>query len=212
LQTNKNNWKQVVEQIFLEHKGDWNATQIYDELPNRNVLNIPTCKNTLQKYIAKNRVIWQKRIDDLEKEELDIPWTMANIKGKGIPAEVIPYITKVQVWAKLQTPEIDKKINMTTYFLPVTIRQATWIARLYPLAGDFRKMSGNDIRWLWEWSRAYELSEIGYKLAGLKHDTTALDAALMDEGEVYIKGKLYFIYSKHGTPFVGTGDNDIFHT
>jgi hypothetical protein len=211
MQTNKISWKQAVESIFLEHKGKWNAPQIYNDLQNHNVVMIPTCLNTIQKHINKNRTIWLKRIEDMDKEVLDIPWTMANIKEKGIPAEVIPYITKVQAWAKLQAPQIDKQINVTTYFLPINLRQTTWIARLYILAGDWQQLKEKDISWLWRWSRAYELSEIAYKLSGQdKQDTTLLDSALMDAGEVYIKDKMYFIYPKHGNPFWGTADSNVY--
>jgi hypothetical protein len=200
--------RELVEDIFKEHP-DWNATQVYD----RYKLSLSDPKtarglSVVQKHLEKLR----PRYEALKAEDMDIPWTMANIKDKGIPAEAIPYITKVQAWAKIQNEHIktgDWFAQMREY-LPITLRQAIWISRLYTLTGDWQRLKEKEISWLWSWSRVYALSEITHKLAGQeKFDSSFLDEQLIDGASIDIRGKAYIIMTRDDKTYYGIADGKI---
>jgi hypothetical protein len=200
--------RELVEDIFKEHP-DWNASQVWD----RYKLSLGNPNNArglsaIQKHLEKIK----PRYINLQAEGLDIPWTMANIKDKGVPAEVIPYITNVQAWAKTQIDHIkpDDCFSLAREYLPITLRQAIWISRLYILAGDWRHLKEQNIRWLWAWSRAYSLSEMQSKLLGNdKHDSSFLDTNLIAGAAIDIRGKAFFVMPKDGKTYMGIADEGV---
>ena len=78
--------------------------------------NTPT-EETLVKMISEAR---NKQPSELEK-----PWCIGACDYYNIPSEMIPIIIKTQ---KLKTVEHEEALG------EITIREAKWIARLYPAA------------------------------------------------------------------------------
>jgi len=90
---------------------------------------------------------------------LDQPWSLGCLAEREIFLEALPVV--MQVWKQKQT-----------WFEPLTIRQAQWVARLYRLIPA-------DVVLITHWAELYALWERMGNLLGQKFESSAFDAALV---------------------------------
>ena len=97
----------------------------------------------------------------IRSESIDEEWTMASLTKHDLPAEAIPYVTKVWRYA----------VNTDESF---TVMQAKWVVRLYHLWDDDKPLS-TDITRLWYYSGWYADIERNAILAGDEPSTFSPD-------------------------------------
>jgi len=188
--------KTLVIEIFQAHP-DWNGKQVYDRY--LEMIEDPKqfrTLNAIQKQLEKIKPIMEQ-IADLDKK-----WHLGTLKEHNIPAEAVPYILMVQDYAENYPDPVSNKPQD-----PVTIRQVTWISRLYSIvaASGFKFKSdglffkSNDkeklkaASFLYDWSKVYATHEIACKLSNSPFNTTGLDKALRKGDSPHVVGQQWII-------------------
>lgn len=112
-----------------------------------------------------------------EKEKgLDKSWHLGTLEKHPLPAEALPFIFLVQEWLE----KFPDTFGNPPPQVPLTIRQAIWIGRLYTTIDKsklkIKKLLPSIAKYLFLWSKAYATREIICKNAGMPFlDTTSLD-------------------------------------
>ena len=84
---------------------------------------VPTILNTVQKYIAKNRLSWMKVVD----EGLEAPWCWGKLRHYNLSSEACLLIDETQ--EAIEKINRDDQQNIEGPPNPLlTIRQALWVA------------------------------------------------------------------------------------
>lgn len=109
---------------------------------------------TVQDILQKAR----QRFSEDEKA-LDEPWCMGSLERYPLPPDALPAV--LRVW-KL----------MLTFYKPLTIREATWVARLHSVGPD-------DTESLMMWAGIYAEQEASSAALNQPSDSSALDASLV---------------------------------
>ena len=150
----------VKQEIFgvWEANLDWSPKDIRTEVHKR--LGIRRSKNNTYPGLR----LVQSYIKDF-KDNLgqlvgkDKPWSLGCLAGREIFPEALPVV--MQVWRQ-----------KLTWFEPLTIRQAQWVAKLYRLIPA-------DVVLLSHWADLYAIWERMGNLLGEKFESSAFDAALV---------------------------------
>lgn len=131
---------EIVRDIFIHHP-DWNARQIYDRyLILIGDVNKAVTLNSIQKHVQELKEI----NNSLEVQNLEAPWHTGTLVKYPLSAEALPHIFKVQAHHQLGK---------------ITIRQARWVAHLYPMIKDTDLLNSVSFR--------YALGEKISQLSGL---------------------------------------------
>lgn len=152
-----NEVRQVITETYLKHS-DWIAKEIRDGVEARLHEQNPRSKrgwpglSSIQKELSKIRMLENQRPTELK--ELDNRWSIGTLKNFPIPAGALSKVLGVK-WLRRDGA------------VPLTIREAMWIGRLYCLP-----METKDISFL---SAQYALRERVSELTGKPVDTFEID-------------------------------------
>jgi hypothetical protein len=203
--------KELVEDIFKEHP-EWNATQVYDryKILLGDATNNARGLSVIQKHLAKLK----PRYQELREENLDIPYTLSALKKLNVPALAVWYIISVESWAKTKQKNIKADEFPHPDYMPITLRQALWIAFFCGLVSpdhkEFKKHKEH--AWIWLWSKIYSIAEIESKLLGKESfDSSKIDNAMLNPAtKAYVPtNTTYLIDTGNNYRFMGIADSNI---
>ena len=175
--------EEIIAKVWEEHAlNGWTSKEIQSEVANR----------VQEKWPGRYKQDWpglravqarlpgiKDKFNSKEFQDLEAPWHLGALENYPLPSEAIPFILMVQSYAKNYPDPVLK-----TSLDPVSIRQAKWIARLYPIVGDLvkkKKPKDNIPRaaaFLYHWSKVYTKHEVVCDLARISFDTYELDQGL----------------------------------
>lgn len=178
--------KRVVTRIRINHRKKWKAPTIREEL--RLWLQDKVGKEVTEKHLAwsvqKINAEVEERLPGLSsiqkylketKQNLnkewpeDKPWHMGTLEDEDyeLPPDSLPILLRIQ--------SEKSKDN------PLTIRQAKWVSRLYPIILSFSqgKETAETIKRLNWWSEFYADREVMSEVSNLSFNTSELDRELL---------------------------------
>lgn len=175
--------ERLVAKIYLSHK-DWKAAEIQQEVA-RQVAEHPKLYGDHYAdwpgLSAVQRILAKIRKNDTEPKPMIDPWSIGTLNRYPLPAEAIPYILRVKMWAK-------KNLNYT-----LTIYQARWVSRLYaiPMLNTEEK--------LFKAIALYQCAEVSNMLIGQEVDTQQEDEDVFS-GQWQERIKLHIITEETDIP------------
>jgi len=163
------------------------ADELIEEIINRYPKELPPSWETVIKKVSAARNHEQNPLDNL--------WHMGTLEDYPITSESLPYIAGVQDWRE-KTPDDFGQTRK-----PLTIREAQWVARLYPfvnnplfIIGKKKVKIRNPAAYLSQWAEAYAEYQIICELSDTSFDTIQLDRDLRE-------GKIPFVSKFKGEKY-----------
>ena len=136
-------------------------------------------RNNKSEIEARQDVINSNSID------LDRDWNLGSLSELG-PTYYLSPESLTHILLVLDFSKRYLKLPFNEPYPPLTIRQAIWIARLYPIISQRNRIKNpqKDLpqlcKKLWDWSEAYATHERISKAFSPPFDTTELDQALLE--------------------------------